>query len=324
MSRTGNRVRTIEGLVESTKPAISLESDPRDESWPVQVRLTLPSNSVVSANLYVSTVSSMARPGGELRFQNPGQDRPIELSEGRVSLLLGVYTDDDATIYIAADAVRRADLVTRFSVRFPGELIIRARHTGWSTYESSNGEVITALHPSLLTTYVDAVYSGTELLDRTITEAVEDSGVLVDDTQPNRDRLLVSVQRLARDSKFGRTVKAAYEFRCAMCGLGLGLLAAAHILPVAAPGSTDQVQNGIALCDNHHRAFDRHLIRVDPESFAIVMRPELITGHAADDAFVATTLPTLRTPAAGGEGPSPEFLRKRLEYFDGSYDWARL
>jgi putative restriction endonuclease len=40
----------------------------------------------------------------------------------------------------------------------------------------------------------------------------------------------------------------------------LRLLDGAHILPVAEPDSTDETENGIALCALHHRAYDRALI----------------------------------------------------------------
>jgi putative restriction endonuclease len=40
----------------------------------------------------------------------------------------------------------------------------------------------------------------------------------------------------------------------------LGLVDAAHILPVCVNGSTDEVQNGLALLPQYHRAFDSGLI----------------------------------------------------------------
>ena len=43
----------------------------------------------------------------------------------------------------------------------------------------------------------------------------------------------------------------------------LRLVEAAHILPVAAPGSADHVCNGLALSPTYHRAFDRGLIYLD-------------------------------------------------------------
>jgi len=53
-----------------------------------------------------------------------------------------------------------------------------------------------------------------------------------------------------------------------MCGVQLNLLDAAHIMPVAADNSTDDTNNGVALCKLHHAAFDRNLVSFD-ESYRI-------------------------------------------------------
>jgi putative restriction endonuclease len=45
----------------------------------------------------------------------------------------------------------------------------------------------------------------------------------------------------------------------------LKLVDAAHILPVGAPGSSDDVRNGIALSPTLHRAYDTGLIYLDTE-----------------------------------------------------------
>jgi putative restriction endonuclease len=45
----------------------------------------------------------------------------------------------------------------------------------------------------------------------------------------------------------------------------LRLVDAAHILPLGAPGSTDDVRNGIALSPTYHRAFDAGLIYLEEQ-----------------------------------------------------------
>nr|WP_239684263.1 HNH endonuclease [Stenotrophomonas maltophilia] len=47
-----------------------------------------------------------------------------------------------------------------------------------------------------------------------------------------------------------------------MCGVQLKLIEAAHIVPVAAPHSTDLTSNGVALCALHHRAYDSNLVSI--------------------------------------------------------------
>lgn len=50
---------------------------------------------------------------------------------------------------------------------------------------------------------------------------------------------------------------------------------AAHIIPVAAPTSTDETKNGVALCALHHTAFDRNLISFDERYKIEISDPEV-------------------------------------------------
>ena len=109
-----------------------------------------------------------------------------------------------------------------------------------------------------------------------------------------------------------------------MCGLDLDLVVAAHILPVAAPGSMDIVPNGIALCENHHRLFDSHRVFISPDSFQIHLHPILATQARGDNVsrqFVEALNPVLRTPADAGLWPDPEMLDRRYDYFREACSW---
>jgi len=72
------------------------------------------------------------------------------------------------------------------------------------------------------------------------------------------------VREGTRDTAFGRTVRKAYDYRCAACGIRVVLddiyiVDAAHLIPFA-EGHDDDPRNGIALCKNHHWSMDRALI----------------------------------------------------------------
>ena len=74
---------------------------------------------------------------------------------------------------------------------------------------------------------------------------------------------------LVRSAVFGREVLRAYQSTCAVSGLQLlsttgaaPLLDACHIVPWSV-SHDDTIGNGLALCPNLHRAFDRHLFWVD-------------------------------------------------------------
>src|SRR5207244_3409895 len=84
-----------------------------------------------------------------------------------------------------------------------------------------------------------------------------------------RRRIVSTVRRLSRAASFCQTVLTAYVNRCAVTRMQLRLVDAAHILPVGAQESTDDVRNGLALSPTYHRAFDNALIFLDEN---LVMR----------------------------------------------------
>ncbi|WP_151087422.1 HNH endonuclease [Hymenobacter baengnokdamensis] len=74
---------------------------------------------------------------------------------------------------------------------------------------------------------------------------------------------------LVRSAGFSRGIMKAYQSTCAVSGLQLvsttgatPLLDACHIVPWAV-SHDDSIGNGLALCPNLHRAFDRHLFWID-------------------------------------------------------------
>ncbi|WP_051718362.1 HNH endonuclease [Hymenobacter sp. IS2118] len=76
---------------------------------------------------------------------------------------------------------------------------------------------------------------------------------------------------LVRSAVFGREVLRAYQSTCAVSGLQLvsttgaaPLLDACHIVPWSV-SHDNSIGNGLALCPNLHRAFDRHLFWVDED-----------------------------------------------------------
>lgn len=82
------------------------------------------------------------------------------------------------------------------------------------------------------------------------------------------EALMRPVQR--RDPQFRLRVLRAYEYRCAVCGYDGRLdtvpvgIEAAHVRWWAA-GGPDDVDNGLALCSLHHKAFDLGVIGLSPE-----------------------------------------------------------
>ena len=88
---------------------------------------------------------------------------------------------------------------------------------------------------------------------------------------------------------FRHEVLRAYEYRCAVCEYDIRLgdellgLEAAHVKWHAA-GGPDEVQNGLALCGFHHKAFDRGAWGLQPDKlgYRILVSSEV---HGRSDAL---------------------------------------
>lgn len=100
-------------------------------------------------------------------------------------------------------------------------------------------------------------------------------------------RVAVSI----RDAAFGRVVRRAYDYTCAMCGVrfmldDVILVDAAHLIPFA-ESHNDSTTNGIALCKNHHWLMDRHLISPGPGRGNDFSQPIWLISPLLDDRLEA-------------------------------------
>jgi broad specificity phosphatase PhoE len=80
----------------------------------------------------------------------------------------------------------------------------------------------------------------------------------------------------------------------------------------------------LALCANHHLAFDRDLVAVDVSSRRIVASPELralATTDPAAQALIGATFRTLASPGDRSSAPRPEMFRRRYELSPERYKW---
>lgn len=71
-----------------------------------------------------------------------------------------------------------------------------------------------------------------------------------------------------RSAAFARTVRQAYDYRCAACGIrflyeDITVVDAAHLIPFRET-QDDSPQNGVSLCKNHHWLMDCHLMSPGP------------------------------------------------------------
>jgi putative restriction endonuclease len=131
----------------------------------------------------------------------------------------------------------------------------------------------------------------------------------------DRQRVVTEVSRWSRAAGFKRRVLFAYGNRCAVTRVQLRLVDAAHILPVGAPGSVDQVRNGIALSPTYHRAFDAGLIYLDEDHRMEMNEGQLNVLLGVDlaggvESFRAPLGRQIFLPPDANQRPLVDFIRK--------------
>ena len=217
--------------------------------------------------VFIGNIHSARRPNpDEHRIQCPG-DLPEKLRNrrrtGDAVLVLGFSADVhtfsawDPDRFLARDSVQRFSLYTRLS------RMQEAAAQGLSTHIDTDGQSVIMFHPDLIGLYVENPTAFHRDPDRALQRVRDDYKQFpARPTEVNRRRIPVTSTAYPRSPLFRQEVLEAYSHRCAMCGIQLGLVDAAHIVPHAHPQGHDVVSNGLALCTLHHRSFDTGLLYV--------------------------------------------------------------
>ncbi len=178
-------------------------------------------------------------------------------------------------------------------------------------------EVVVAFSPEFLGVYasnIDRYHQQkmsqleAQLLERVATPRPPTDQELASLVEERR-HVVREVEQAVRLGKFRKLVLQAYDNRCAVCDLNLGIVHAAHIVPVER--GTDEPSNGIALCPNHHAAFDRDLLIID-EDLTVSLNPRIDRGTNRTD--LQTLLDQdrrIRLPTDSRLRPNREYVRQR-------------
>ena len=125
----------------------------------------------------------------------------------------------------------------------------------------------------------------------------------------------------SRDQNFRPRILKAYQYSCAICGHSMHFgdrwptLEAAHIRWFQANGP-DIESNGLALCCNHHKLFDRGGITLDESNILIVS--EDLNGSNLQDQILAFHGKPIRKPIRSDYAPSTKYTEwHRREVFRG-------
>jgi hypothetical protein len=293
--------------------------------WPGEIEVMLPSGNSVTVLLHAAPVTTHSRSDGELRVQSPGKRRPVISRPGALPVIVGTGVLD---VLVGVDAQSRIGRIERWSVTFHSQLLEEAARSGWVSVNRPNAtggiEPVYAFQPAFLSVYIEMLYLGVELPGDVVRPVVAGTGLVeAPDDAAAAGRARRELRALVRDAAFSRDVKAIYGDRCALCELGLGLTVGAHVLPVAAPASVDILENGICLCDTHHRAFDKHMLYIEPNSLAVAWRPDVLAAASSDAAAQRLLDATAAVLRSADRSPGAAFLADRYAWYEAEYEWAR-
>lgn len=217
-----------------------------------------------------------ARPPGEFKIQlivegqRRGSRGSLEL-EGAHTTLLG-YSPDFG-VFVGWEARLYSDFAYSRNVQVRDGLLAEGRNTGWAVGEprslqgteevrvaSSPGNLMHFLRVSREADREKLVGQWREayFLSRVPNFATE--GLPTQSAQLDqyvaRERQRLARTRLSRDARFGPLVREQFDYSCAVCGVQLEIVEAAHIIPAREPDGKDEIWNGLALCPSHHELFD--------------------------------------------------------------------
>lgn len=290
---------------------------------PRKVAITEPDGTQTSLWVYIWTLTFGGRPNleQEFRIQMTTVESPLQLNPIGPTVLIGY--EPNRKMFAGFDlSLHRTFAKGSPSVQIDIRMADQALQDGLAFDRKGNNEIAVAFRPDQFLAYVhhaaDLHRYGKEaatfglLSKATALEQISEKEItnLVGD----RKRIVSVVSRLSRLANFRQQVLNAYGHRCAVTKTQLRLVEAAHILPVGAPGSADDVRNGLALAPTYHRAYDSGLIylderlvmRVNSEKEAALMNLSLDAGLAAFKA----SLGKIYLPQDKEQRPNVGLIRK--------------
>ncbi|MBS0309170.1 MAG: HNH endonuclease, partial [Proteobacteria bacterium] len=240
-----------------------------DEQKPFRLRLFRGDDKGFDVCIYIWNCThggGAARAKDEYRVQITGV--VPSASAGMSTLLLGWHAGYG--VFVGFDIRKHNGQASQSpSIQVKEDTLQAAHSHAFAMHHRQNGEIAVAFRPEFLADYALNASSlhatGQAAADMSLLNSLEtltDSQIVTVKNQ-GRQVVLTQIAKKFRASDFRRRVLGAYEHRCAVCGVQLKLIDAAHIIPVAASSSTDETKNGIALCKLHHFAFDRNLLSFD-------------------------------------------------------------
>lgn len=261
-----------------------------------------------------------ARPRDEYRIQITGVKK-FEPLQGGKTLILGYWKEAD--VFAGFDVRKHLGrLGSSPSMQIREDALRKAYVNGFEPCDKGNKEVAIAFRPDFFVDYLQSLEPlhdfGQSTKDISVlSEVAQNPEINIADIQiqnVERKTTVVSVSKKLRDVSFRKRILTAYGFRCAVCGIQLKLVEAAHIIPVNHDNGTDETRNGLALCALHHKAYDQALITV-VEDYAVQIsrsRAAELQAQKLSDGLVKFSQdlrPIIILPPSVSDRPHAEYIR---------------
>ncbi|OQX05383.1 MAG: hypothetical protein BWK80_52260 [Desulfobacteraceae bacterium IS3] len=263
------------------------------------------------------------RPSNEYRIQVKIHEN-FEQESGWITLLLGWW--DEVEIFTGFDFRKHLGLPGwSSSIQIKEEALRNAYLNSFAISDKGNQETAIAFRPDFFVEYIQNLIAlhdfGQSSDDLKMLESAAGNPELNDEdiqiTDQQRKTTAVTIKKKLRDISFRKRVLTAYSNKCAVCGIQLRLIDAAHIIPVEENG-TDETSNGLALCALHHRAYDKGLVTVW-EDYSVRLNERKVTElrrvnlDGGFDNFKESLRPIILLPPAVSDRPHIEYLKRANE-----------
>lgn len=261
-----------------------------------------------------------------IAHQASGDALRIELRRKAYNLLVGQSDELGVLLFALFDPYIHREHLESSPVQIRLETLQEAKTKGFAQQPKNTGDITIVFRAEDLMQVVQGLYDVVFKQKNKNAVAEKISEIAASEAPVNQDddvftgltpRERAAALRAIRDPGFRNRVLQAYEHRCAVCGIDLDFVIAAHIVSVGQGGS-DETKNGIVLCPNHHGAFDMGFIAFSENYEVVVNRKELKSlidqgKKESVKAFLDSVGDRIRLPRKQNLHPPPEYLRRALE-----------
>jgi len=259
-----------------------------------------------------------------VHHKGTGDTLKTELRGDAYNVLIGQWNEKGILLFALFDPYIHHEHIESSPIQIKFQTLALARKNGFAYQYKNTGDIALVFYPEYFMQVLLGLYKlafeGTDkkAIAEKISAILESTiPVVEDEVFPGLEkREKIAALRAIRDPSFRKRVLDAYRWKCAMCGIGLDFVIAAHIVSVG-QGGTDETRNGIVLCPNHHKAFDLGLIGFN-EDYQIVVNKEQIDALSQQGKsnalrkFLSNLQDELKLPNNQKALPSPQCILKAL------------